>query len=287
MKFAVIGGDMRSARLAELLAADGHICSAYALDKMFMDGGVTHYAEISEAVLGADCVILPLPVSLKEGFLNAPLSTSSHMLTGVFSALPKDAVICGGRIDEHTAHISDRAGITVVDYFAREELAVANAAAAAEGAVQLLFEELPVTLAGTKCLIIGFGRIGKLLARKLSPLGVDVAVSARRHADFAWIKACGYRVEDTRLLDGRLSDFDVIVNTVPARILGEHRLRQIKSDCLCLDLASKPGGIDFTAAARLQVKAIWALGLPGEVAPVTSGLAIRDTIYNILKERKG
>jgi len=287
MKFAVIGGDMRSARLAELLAADGHICSAYALDKMLMDGGVTHYAEISEAVLGADCVILPLPVSLKEGFLNAPLSTSSHMLTGVFSALPKDAVICGGRIDEHTAHISDRAGITVVDYFAREELAVANAAAAAEGAVQLLFEELPVTLAGTKCLIIGFGRIGKLLARKLSPLGVDVAVSARRHADFAWIKACGYRVEDTRLLDGRLSDFDVIVNTVPARILGEHRLRQIKSDCLCLDLASKPGGIDFTAAARLQVKAIWALGLPGEVAPVTSGLAIRDTIYNILKERKG
>ena len=189
-------------------------------------------------------------------------------------------------MDEYTAHIAENVGITVVDYFAREELAVANAAAAAEGAVQLLFEELPVTLAGTKCLIIGFGRIGKLLARKLLPLGVDVAVSARRHADFAWIKACGYKVEDTRLLDGRISDYDVIVNTVPARILGEERLRGLKAECLCLDLASKPGGIDFTSAARLQVKAIWALGLPGEVAPVTSGIAIRDTIYNILEERK-
>ena len=96
MKFAVIGGDMRSARLAELLATDGHTCSVYALDKMMTDEGVTPCAELSDAVFGADCVILPLPVSLKEGFLNAPLSTSSHMLTGVFSVLPKDAVICGG-----------------------------------------------------------------------------------------------------------------------------------------------------------------------------------------------
>ena len=42
--------------------------------------------------------------------------------------------------------------------------------------------------------------------------------------------------------------------------------------------------MDFEAAAELGVKAIWALSLPGKVAPVTSGKIIRDTIYNILTE---
>lgn len=46
----------------------------------------------------------------------------------------------------------------------------------------------------------------------------------------------------------------------------------------------KPTGVDFDAAARLGVKAIWALSLPGKVAPVTAGRVIKNTIYNILSE---
>ncbi len=82
-----------------------------------------------------------------------------------------------------------------------------------------------------------------------------------------------------------LGDYDVVVNTVPARVLGESRLSKLKHGCLCLDLASKPGGMDFSAASKLGVKAVWALSLPGEVAPVTSGAIIRGTIYNILREK--
>jgi dipicolinate synthase subunit A len=286
MKFAVVGGDMRSARLAELLAADGHVCCAYALDKMMPCGTVKHCGELFEAVADADCVVLPLPVSLREGVLNAPLSETSHLLSGVFAALPKDAVICGGRLDDKTALCACRAGIEIVDYYEREELAVRNAVATAEGAIQLLMEELPVTIDGTACLVIGFGRIGKLLAAKLHALGARVTVSARKPGDFAWIRALGYETAHTDALEGRLGEFEAVINTVPFRVLEEGRLRELREDCLCLDLASKPGGMDFHAASRLRVKAIWALGLPGEVAPITSGIAIRDTIYNILRERK-
>lgn len=42
--------------------------------------------------------------------------------------------------------------------------------------------------------------------------------------------------------------------------------------------------MDFEAAARLGVKVIWALSLPGKVAPVTAGRCIQTTIYNILQE---
>ena len=54
-----------------------------------------------------------------------------------------------------------------------------------------------------------------------------------------------------------------------------------------MDLASKPGGVDMEAASRLGVRVIWALSLPGKVAPVTAGKIIRDTIYHILNELGG
>ena len=45
-----------------------------------------------------------------------------------------------------------------------------------------------------------------------------------------------------------------------------------------------PAGVDFDAAARLGTRVIWALSLPGKVAPVTAGRSIKNTIDNILHE---
>ena len=71
---------------------------------------------------------------------------------------------------------------------------------------------------------------------------------------------------------------------VQGALLREAELADLKPGCLVIDLASKPGGVDFDAAARLGVKAFWALSLPGKVAPVTAGKSIKTTIYNILTE---
>lgn len=285
MIFAVIGGDMRQAKLAEMLAADGHWVSTFAIDKLRLENGVTQRSSVKEAVDPAHCVILPLPVTSREGLLNAPLSFGIHTTHEIFSALRPDQIVCAGRVDEQTAKIAAEAGIELIDYLKREELAVSNAVAAAEGAIQLIMEETAITVCHSKCLVIGFGRIGKILCHRLRGLGAYVTATARKVEDLAWIRAYGYEACETDKIDGTLGNYDVIVNTVPARILGEERLREIKRGALCLDLASKPGGIDFSAASKLGVKAVWALSLPGEVAAVTSGRIIRDTIYNILREK--
>ena len=86
------------------------------------------------------------------------------------------------------------------------------------------------------------------------------------YADLAWAENCGYGVEHTGQLEGWLCGYDLVVNTVPVRVLREAELADLKPGCLVIDLASKPGGVDFDAAARLGVKAFWALSLPGKVA---------------------
>ena len=54
-----------------------------------------------------------------------------------------------------------------------------------------------------------------------------------------------------------------------------------------MDLAAPPGGVDFDAAKRLGLKAIWGRGL-GSRAPITVGASqwggIRERIEKILLE---
>ena len=114
-----------------------------------------------------------------------------------------------------------------------------------------------------------------------------MTVSARTYRDLAWIEAYGYGAERTDQLEGWLCGYDLVINTVPARILTRSLLEDLTPGCLVIDLASKPGGVDFEAAADLGVKAVWALSLPGKVAPVSSGRILRDTIYHMLQELGG
>lgn len=284
MEFAVLGGDARIARMCHLLTADGHEVRCFALDKAPEAAALRQQETLEAAVDGADCVVLPLPVRGGPGMLHTPLSAQELSLERVFAAVDPGQLLCAGMADPETLDLAESFGLQIHDYFRREELAVRNAVATVEGALGLMIQDTAITLWDAEVLVVGFGRIGRLLAHRLRGLGARVSVSSRSCGDMAWCRALGYRALDTRHLEGRLGDFDVVVNTVPALVLGENRLRELKTDALCLDLASRPGGTDFPAASRLGVRAVWALSLPGKVAPVSAGAIIRDTIYNIIKE---
>ncbi len=276
----VIGGDQRQAKLASLLRDDGHCVHTYALEKIDPEPR----SDLTGIEL-ADCVILPLPVTGNGTMLNAPLSEEAHPLALLLDTLRPGQIICAGKVDPYTYSMAQERGLVLHDYFAREELAIANAVPTAEGALQIAMEELPITIHGSRALVIGYGRIGKLLSHRLSALGAKVSISARKWADLAWAEAYNHGVEQTETLDGWLCGYDLVLNTVPSRVLTQSRLAELKPGALVIDLSSKPGGVDMDAARQLGVKVIWALSLPGKVAPITAGKAIQSTIYNILREQ--
>ena len=73
--YAVLGGDRRQLRLAELLRQDGA--------QVYIDGfdSVAGLEQSSlEQAVTADVVILPLPVSMDGTTLYRPLSSSRHAL---------------------------------------------------------------------------------------------------------------------------------------------------------------------------------------------------------------
>lgn len=119
----------------------------------------------------------------------------------------------------------------------------ANAPPTAEGAVQIALEELAVTLHGARALVLGYGRVGKLTAHRLAALGARVTVAARSYEALAWAEAYGHAAQQLTDLAGYLCGYDLVVNTIPRRVLTKDLLEELKESCLVIDLASKPGGV--------------------------------------------
>ena len=169
---SILGGDLRQVYLARLLLEDGRDVTAWGLEQ----GGAPRSVSLDRALEG-DILLLPLPVCRGDR-LNLPLTDTELELRRLWPRLRYDQLLLGGMTGNLGPRLMADYGLTLVDYYAREETQVANAAPTAEGAIQLAMESTDRTILGSRCLIIGYGRIGRLLADRLLALGAEVTVSA-------------------------------------------------------------------------------------------------------------
>ena len=286
-KFAVIGGDLRIIKLVKLLAEDGNEIYTFGLEKaeeLKNTKNVFFCDKINKAIKeDIEVVIGPIPFSSNGKDINCPFGEKQISIREMLHYLNAKILIAGS-ISPEVYNMASDEYIEIIDIMEREELAVLNTLSTAEGAIEIAISNTNKILHGSNVLILGFGRIGKVLARKLAGLAVKVTCAARKEADLAWIKAYGHNSCNINALGENLRKFDIIINTVPHLILTEEKMEYVKDDCLLIDLASNPGGIDKKSAKDKNLKLIWALALPGKVAPLTTAEFIKDTVYNILKE---
>ena len=139
-----------------------------------------------------------------------------------------------------------------------------------------------------KCAIVGYGRIGRALGEMLSAIGADVTVFARKKDALIWAEQTGLRT-NVICADGNssfeaLSDYDIVFNTVPERIIPNEILLGITSSTLLIELASPPGGFDPDIAEQCEVHYIQGGGIPGRYAPLAAGRIVGETIIEFLKK---
>lgn len=195
---------------------------------------------------------------------------SSLCLDTLLNALPRDITIWGGNL-QHPALEEYRC----VDLLKEEAYLLENASITADCAIALIDPILNKSWQDVNVLIIGWGRIGKFLAKQLKSMTNHLTIAARKEQDCQSLHLMGYQPVRLTELKEILPDCDLIINTVPAEVLTEEDLSSCRN-CLKIDLASKKGiaGEDV----------IWARGLPGIHAPDRSGRLIAQTILRILKE---
>lgn len=275
-----IGGDLRIIRLAEILTKEDYLVYTYALDEYnFSEKNIIKCNSIQEVCNNCNNIVSGVPFSKDSVFVDTPFSNVKITIENLLKEI-KDKTLIAGGINKNTEENAKSKNIKVVDLLDIEELTILNVIPTVEGAIKIAIEETEYTINGSKCLILGFGRIGKLLAKSLKSLNAKVYCVARKEKDLAWIKAYGYNGINLKDLDQKLNNkYDIIFNTVPNLILDRARLEIIKNNNpLIIELASKPWGVDFEVANQLGIKAIKAPGLPGKVAPLTSAINIKNII---------
>ena len=283
----ILGGDLRIIFLSQMLAKDGYKVYTYGIEKADtydLDESIVKCETQDILLKNCDNIISGIPFSKDGIYINAPFSDNKILIDAVFSSFKNKSLIAGS-IKQDIKEKGLKNEINIIDLMEDEALTILNVIPTVEGALQVAMENTSFTIHGSKCLVLGFGRIGKLLSKTLKNLGANVGCMARKQRDLAWIKACCYKDIYINDLSKNLNDYDIIFNTIPALILDDEKLKILKdknNNVTIIELASKPGGIDTKKAKEYNLKVIDALGLPGKVAPFTSAKYIKQSLDNLL-----
>ncbi len=260
-KVTIVGGDSRLKIVKKALEKEG-----YSVDTVGLFEGDNGNVSTSKIV------IFPVPTTRDGVTVNAPLTGKIIPLSTMEEAIsPNTQVLCCNYAFK--SHKS-------TDYNCLDSYALLNAVPTAEGAIKIAIESTPFTLWNARVLVIGFGRVGKVLADRLKALGCRVTVSARKSSDFALISALNMEKTDTTLLNTSALDYDIIFNTVDFPVLNNEALENTPCRCI-IDLSSK-GGFDLDFAKAQGITAIKAPGLPSIVAPKTAGKILAETILDLI-----
>ncbi|MDO4865060.1 MAG: NAD(P)-dependent oxidoreductase [Clostridia bacterium] len=255
MDYVVVGGDERYAQLARLLKKRGKRVGLWGREP------VPGVPTVEKAELKtAKCLIAGCPAKVKDGIL-PPEALLKRMGDGA------KLTLCGPK---HPTMGDDR----VIDLWADEALIRENAALTAEGAVSAAMRASTRALCDMRCLIIGWGRIGRALTERLSALGTAVTVASRRSQGRNSAVERGAEAVDTHAIADVVSGFDLICNTAPEMVLDEAALGKVDRDAMIIDLASPPYGVDLHAAWKLGLRAWREPALPGRYCPESAAMAL-------------
>ncbi|MBX6378311.1 MAG: dipicolinate synthase subunit DpsA, partial [Clostridia bacterium] len=285
--FAVLGGDRRESEAARYLLQRGALVRMFGVPADAVPDGASPCSTVAAALTGAEAVLAPVRGIRPDGTLAAVVQPAPRLTVQDLDGLAPGAVFIVGSAPPWLSEAVKARGGDVVELLRRDDFALLNAVPTAEGAIQLAMEHTDITIADSRCLVLGGGRTGIVLAQRLHALQARVTVVARNPAQRALAQALGCGAAAWEDLPRLVEDADILFNTVPAVVLTRNVLLRARPDVLILDLASEPGGVDGDAAHRLGCRVLTAPGLPGRVAPRSTGLAVGRLAWEVAVAGRG
>jgi dipicolinate synthase subunit A len=285
----MLGGDKREQEIARRAALTGAEVRAHGFP--WPEQGIPDVKNLDDpaAVLkGAKFALFPIPGISANGALFAPTAPTPIVPDyAMLSGMAPSAHIILGWADKHLKAHAQALSIGLHEYEWDRSLMLQRTPAILEGLLKIVIENTAITVHSSTACVVGQGTIGTVLTRYLVALGAHTHIAARNPEQRAAAFVAGatpHLLEELPELAPRL---DFIFSTVPTRVVSEDVLSRLPKSALIVDLAAPPGGVDFDAAKRLGLVAIWGRGL-GSRAPVTVGASqwggIRARIERILAE---
>lgn len=275
--FAVIGGDKRTAGMAQVLAQRGYSVICYGVMECPMHENIQYAEEVQDAIANAPVILCGIPFE-KEECLYFQEKVMRMPITELQRMLRKKHKIFGGVIPGDFKRVCEKRNIGCFDYMQEEALTIYNAIATAEGAVLEALLHKNTQLHQSKALVLGFGRCGMVLADKLKGLSAMVTVCSEQSVELATAEALGFETLYFKHMPQFVERYEYIFNTIPAMVLDGECLRDMREDALVIDIASNRVGVDYNAADLLHREVLYCPGLPGKYASLSCAERLVDFV---------
>ena len=285
----MLGGDKREQEIARRAGATGAEVRAHGFPWPEQGiAGVKHLDDPASVLKDARFALFPIPGIAASGALFAPSAAAPIIPDrAMLAAMAPRAHIILGWADKNLKGHCDALGIKLHEYEWDRSLMLQRTPAIIEGLLRIVIENSAITIHNSQAIVVGQGTIGAVLARYLVALGAHTHVAARNPEQRSAAYVAGATPHTLDELPALAPRLDFLFSTVPSRVVGADVLALLPKSALIVDLAAPPGGVDFDAAKRLGLTAIWGRGL-GSRAPVTVGASqwggIRERIETILQE---
>lgn len=286
-KLLILGGDARQLEVIKKLNELDAQLTLVGFDKLDQHFNGAAKIDLDEVELSTiDSIILPVSGTNEEGVVDTIFSNKTVKIAAEWlRKTPAHCTVYTGISNGYLDATIDESNRQIIKLFERDDVAIYNSVPTTEGVLMLVIQNTDITIHRSNVVVLGLGRIGMSLARTFQALGAKVRVGDRRPEQLARISEMGLTPFYLKDLDQFVSDIDICINTVPARVLTGQVLSHMPVNALIIDVASKPGGTDFRYAEKRGIKAILAPGLPGIVAPKSAGRIIAGVLSELLEEK--
>jgi dipicolinate synthase subunit A len=127
IRFAVIGGDIRSIKLANFIAAVGFKVNIYGFNNASFDLGLSESPDYGSAIAGAKIILGPVPFLTTMITVNAAVSSGEDLHKRNTSGYVQRPDFNCRRVTEKVAQLARVYNVNVIDILEREDMAVLNA----------------------------------------------------------------------------------------------------------------------------------------------------------------
>lgn len=276
-QFLILGGDSRQICLNRLLSQAG------ARTRFYYDRPSSPFS-LREAMENSHIILCPVPFT-KDGKTVYSENSLPGLEIHTFTACLKNThILFGGNIPSSVRERCNSLSIPCHDFMQMEDVAWKNAVATAEGAVAEAIALSPRNLCRSRCLVFGYGRCASILAARLKGMGASVTVAGRDASQLVRAHCLGYDTCLLKELETVIGEFDFIFNTIPSLVLDAALAKQLQENAAVIDIASAPGGVDFQALERLNIRARLCPGLPGRYSPLSSAIILYEAVMEHIRD---
>ena len=284
-KIGIFGGDKRQVYMGLSLLNLGYSVYTFRLYDQIVHKNHIELYSLDE--LMKTCQVLIGPIPLTKDLVTISDDSVCNSEKTIINYLSKNHLLIGGMIPSGIVNICKEKGAFCYDLMKSDKIAIMNAIATAEGTIMEAIKSSDRNLHHSSCLVLGYGRCGKVLTDKLKGLGAYPTVAARSEDALAYAHAAGASIVKLSDIKNVLATYQYIFNTIPSLVLDQECLKLVDRDVVIIDIASAPGGVDYEYALNHGINAKLCLGIPGKVAPRASADILVTEIEALIKERSG